>query len=379
VDGVSVASASDSTQIPDAAGPLTLGSAESDYYLNGMLDEPEIYERALSDTEIKSIFDAGSHARCDISQSTVSLTAPAAAFPSDTLTIDGTLTLTNAASVDARTISITRSVDGGAATALPDATTAADGTFSFQDTPGAGTATYTATFAGATDVSAENATASVVLQKKTSAISVSVSTTTVKLGDAVTVTAHLKGGFTNKTVTIWGVPSGATKQKLAQGKVDNKGTFSIHHKPARKTKYYATYAGDGHWTADTSSSKTVNVVPHWSTTVLGGYATVKGVRLYHYSSLCSPNNSTGCPAARFTLSPSHAGQRVYFQGRYCHNGKCINDSGSWRLNRKSQTSVFIYYGDKTVIGWTLNFRMRFAGDADHTASTSPWVKTKITA
>ena len=90
-------------------------------------------------------------------------------------------------------------------------------------------------------------------------------------------------------------------------------------------------------------------------------------------------NSTGCPAARFTLSPSHAGQRVYFQGRYCHNGKCYNDSGSWRLNRKSQTVVFIYYGDKTVIGWSLNFRVRFAGDNDHTASTSAWVKTKVTA
>jgi hypothetical protein len=257
-------------------------------------------------------------------------------------------------------------------------TTGSDGSFSFTDTPAAGTVEYRAVFAGATNVSAENAFAKVVVRKKTSALSLSLSKSTVKLGDAVTVAAHLKGGSTNRTVTIWAVPYGSSKQQLAKGKVNSNGVISVRHKPNRKTKYYATYAGDGHWSTDTSTSKTVNVVPKWSIKVIGGYKTVKGVRLYHYSAQCGPTNSTGCPAAAFKLSPSHAGQRVTFQGRYCHNGNCIDDSDSLRLNRKSKISVFIYYDGKKFIGWKLNFRFRFAGDADHAASTSAWVKTKVT-
>jgi hypothetical protein len=379
VDGASVATATDATAIPDAAAPVTLGSAESDFHLNGLLDEPEIYQRALSSTEVKAIYDAGTNARCAITRSTLTFAPQGWAYPNESLTLNGSLALSGGASVSGLPIDITKSVDGGSPVALPSTATASDGSFSVTDTPAAGSVVYRAIFAGATNVSAENAYAKVAVKRKTSALSVALSKSTVKLGDAVTVTAHLKGGSTNRTVTIWAVPSGGSKQKLEQGKVNRKGNLSARHKPTRKTKYYATYTGDAHWTADTSSSKTVHVVPRWSRKIIGGYATVNGVRLYHYSSKCSPTNSTGCPAATFTLSPNHGGERVYFQGRYCHNGKCIDDSGSFRLNRKSKISVFIYYGDKSIIGWTLNFRMRFPGDTDHTASTSAWVKTKVTA
>jgi hypothetical protein len=379
VDGASVATATDSTAIPDAAAPVTLGSAEGDFYLNGSLDEPEIYQRALSSTEVKAIHDAGAIARCAITRSTLALAPQGWAYPNGSLTLKGSLSLSGGMSASALPIDITKSVDGGAPIALPSVATGSDGSFSFTDTPAAGTVEYRAVFAGATNVSAENAFAKVVVQKKTSALSLSLSKSTVKFGDAVTVTAHLKGGFTNKTVTIWAVPSGASKQQLAKGKVNRNGVLAVRHTPNRKTTYYATYAGDGHWKGDTSPVKTVNVVPKWSIKIIGGYATVKGVRLYHYSSRCSPTNSAGCPAAAFKLSPSHAGQRVYFQGRYCHNGKCIDDSGSWPLNKNSATSAFIYYGDRSIIGWTLNFRFRFAGDADHAASTSAWVKTRVTA
>ena len=41
LNGTSVATGSETTAIPDAAGPLTLGSAENNYFLDGLLDEPE--------------------------------------------------------------------------------------------------------------------------------------------------------------------------------------------------------------------------------------------------------------------------------------------------------------------------------------------------
>ena len=148
------------------------------------------------------------------------------------------------------------------------------------------------------------------------------------------------------------------------------GTSRSGDEPSRKTTYYAMYAGDARWTGDTSPDKVVTVTPRWSIAIIGGYATVHGVRLYHYSAKCSPSNSAGCPAATFTLSPNHAGDKVSFQGKYCHNGKCLHDNGTFRLNAKSRASIFIFYGDKRVIGWTLNFRLRFPGDADHLAVRS---------
>jgi hypothetical protein len=378
VDGVSVATGSDSTVIGDSAGPITLGSAENDYYLDGRLDEPEIYGRALSDGEIGAIHDAGGNARCAMTRSTLSLDGPATAFPDATVTLTGTLGLSGVASVDAETISVTRSIDGGAPVGLPDATTTSDGTFSFQDAPGAGTVTYRATFAGATDISAEDAWATVVLAKKKAAVTIELSKKSVRFHDAITVTAHLAGGASNRTVTIWAVPAGGSKQRIAQGKVDRHGNLAVKHEPSRKTTYYAAYAGDARWTGDTSSDKVVTVTPRWSIAILGGYATVDGVRLYHYSAKCSPSNSAGCPAATFTLGPNHAGDKVSFQGKYCHNGKCLNDNGTFRLNANSKASIFIFYGDQRVIGWTLSFRLRFPGDADHLSVRSAWVRTKVT-
>ena len=114
LNGTSVATGSETTAIPDADGPITLGSAENDYFLNGLLDEPEIYQRALSGAEVKAISDAGANARCAITQSTLSLTGPATAYPGDTLTLNGALALSGGAPVDGLPIEITRSVDGGA-------------------------------------------------------------------------------------------------------------------------------------------------------------------------------------------------------------------------------------------------------------------------
>ena len=379
VNGTLVKTATSAVEVPAVQAPLTLGSSENDYYLHGLLDEPEIYQRALNGVEVKAIFDAGGNARCAISQSTLSLTPPAWAYPDETLTMNGSLALSGGASASGQQIALTKSVDGGAPSALPPATSGSDGSFSFTDTPAAGTVVYRATFAGSANVSAENAYATVIVQKKTSSLSVSVSKSTVRFGDPVTVAAHLTGGFTNKRVTIWAVPFGSSKQKLAEGKVNSGGTLAVRSKPTRGTEYYATYVGDAHWSSDTSSSKTVKVEPRWSIKIDGGYATVSGVRLYHYSALCGPTNGTGCPAAAFQLSPNHGGQRVYYEGRYCHNGNCSKDSGTFRLSRKSVASVYVYYGDASIIGWTMNFRFRFNGDKDHTPSTSAWVKTRITA
>lgn len=379
LDGASVDTGTESATIADAAAPLTLGWGETDWYFNGMLDEPEIYHRALSGTEIDAIHDQGPTARCAITRSTLSLDAPSKAFPDSTIEVTGQLSLSGGAAVDDRPIGLFRSVDEGPWTEIGDLSTDELGAFSHEDTPPKGTVTYLATFAGATDVSAENAWTKVVVAKANSILTLSLSRAKVKLGDQVTVTAHLEGGATNRSVTIYAVPKGGSKQALRKDPVNRDGNLSVVTSPTRETTYYAVYNGDAKWNADTSSSKVVEVEPRWAVKVIGGYATQNGFRLYHYSDACGPGDDTGCPAAAFVLSPNHAGQQVIFQGKYCHNGQCVSDSGSYRLNDQSKVGVYIYYGDRSIIGWTLSFRFRFAGDADHLPSTSAWAKTKVTA
>ena len=145
------------------------------------------------------------------------------------------------------------------------------------------------------------------------------------------------------------------------------------------SSYVAAYAGDAAWKSDTSDPVAVTVAARWKGKAIGGYATAGGYRLYHYSSSCQGGTSTVCPAAVFTLSPNHAGQRVSYYGRYCKAGRCITDHGRYRLNKKSQTAVHIFYGSSQVIGFALYLRFTFSGDSDHARSTSKVIKEKITA
>ena len=56
INGKNVASENDDNNIPDPNYPLTIGKAEA-YYLNGLIDDVRIYNRALSETEIKKLFN----------------------------------------------------------------------------------------------------------------------------------------------------------------------------------------------------------------------------------------------------------------------------------------------------------------------------------
>lgn len=59
INGIPAATATNSLTIPDPVVPLTIGRAEG-YFLNGLVDEVEIYDRALSASEIQTIFTTGS-------------------------------------------------------------------------------------------------------------------------------------------------------------------------------------------------------------------------------------------------------------------------------------------------------------------------------
>ena len=64
LDGQKVITETDSNTIPDAEVELSIGQSEFQYFFNGLIDEVEIIDRALSASEIRDIFNAGSAGKC---------------------------------------------------------------------------------------------------------------------------------------------------------------------------------------------------------------------------------------------------------------------------------------------------------------------------
>jgi len=59
IDGVKCDSDSGSTAIGNGTGTIDIGRYSSGYYFNGKIDDVRLYSRALSDSEVQAIYDAG--------------------------------------------------------------------------------------------------------------------------------------------------------------------------------------------------------------------------------------------------------------------------------------------------------------------------------
>jgi cysteine-rich repeat protein len=64
VDGAPVSSEANSTPVPNVNAPLLIGKGENALTFPGLLDEVEIFNRALDPSEIEAIFSAGSAGKC---------------------------------------------------------------------------------------------------------------------------------------------------------------------------------------------------------------------------------------------------------------------------------------------------------------------------
>lgn len=65
INGAKVATANDVATVPDASFPLEIGAAEG-FRHNGVIDEVDIFDRALSPSEIRAIFLSRSAGKCPI-------------------------------------------------------------------------------------------------------------------------------------------------------------------------------------------------------------------------------------------------------------------------------------------------------------------------
>ena len=64
VNGIPAATTTDTRLIPNASAPLTIGQAEFLGFMNGRLDEVTIYDRALTEEELRAISDVGAAGKC---------------------------------------------------------------------------------------------------------------------------------------------------------------------------------------------------------------------------------------------------------------------------------------------------------------------------
>jgi hypothetical protein len=75
IDGAPVAQDTSVYAIPDPVAPLTIGRSEG-LWLNGRVDEAEIFHRALSSSEIQALYNAGSSGKCTGTQAPLTVSAP---------------------------------------------------------------------------------------------------------------------------------------------------------------------------------------------------------------------------------------------------------------------------------------------------------------
>jgi hypothetical protein len=185
------------------------------------------------------------------------LTAPSTGVPGRPLTLSGTLDSTSPAAAG-QVVHLTRN-----GTALPDVTTAADGSFSFADTPPSeATYTYAASYTGDATHEAASATGLVQVAKLPTSVTLTAPATGTRaqkltVSGTVSGSPFATGEVVKVTKTDLAHPSGVA---LADAKVATDGSFKFTDTPqiGGADTYKVSYGGDVSHKSG-SSSATVQV------------------------------------------------------------------------------------------------------------------------
>jgi hypothetical protein len=183
------------------------------------------------------------------------------------LTLKGSLTYENAAGTGTTvpplgtTVRILRRLTTSTVNAAPIyVKTGAGGAFTVTDTPPAGNYFYVAYYPGTGTNSPGWHT---VMDKVTighTTLKVTASSTYVKTGTTVTITATLGKWHTNKTVTIYGrVGTTGGWTALRRALVSPKGILTVSVKVSKKMQFTAKFTGDGWYAAANANILTVGV------------------------------------------------------------------------------------------------------------------------
>ncbi|MEU6317016.1 choice-of-anchor D domain-containing protein [Streptomyces sp. NPDC047009] len=244
----------------------------------------------------------------------VTLTAPATATRARTLTVSGKLSGSPFAA--GGVVKVTKTdLAHSSGVALADAKVAADGSFSFSDTPQIGGAnTYKVAYNGDISHKPSSRTATVQVSRASTSLTVTTDHSTYKYGQYGKVTAHL--GTTNnlRAVAIYAQPYGGKKVLVKSGTVDSHGNLTGSYKLTRNTTFSAVFAGDYRY-----APKTVARSVHTSVGIsekLSGYYT----NTHYGSTLYRVYHHTAKEQLAVTVSPNKAGQCVVFRVQRYYSG-----------------------------------------------------------
>jgi hypothetical protein len=248
---------------------------------------------------------------------TLTVSAPAKADRAKKLTVTGKLTATSALPAGT-VVTVTRSdLNSPKGTALPSVKVAANGTFSFSDTPYVGgTDTYKVAYAGSQDIGPATASASVAVSRVAPALTVSQNNTHWAYGKSLTFTAHL-GTTTNRTLQIYSDPWGTDQPKklLKTGTVDSKGNLSVTVKLIRNNSVTAVFSGDALHAPASYQSTAYTAVQIF--TSLGGYyktGTIGSAPYYYVHKNTEPILTTAMPY--YPGRQQELQFQVYSQGKW---------------------------------------------------------------
>ncbi|MCW3841219.1 hypothetical protein ONA70_14025 [Micromonospora yasonensis] len=198
--------------------------------------------------------------------SSLLLSAPTTSTRAAPLTVQGKLAFVGATVSTPWTLKVAKQdITGGHP--LPDVTTAADGSFSFSDTPLVGAAnTYTVTFPGDATHPGTSQSATVQVSRAATALSVTAKATT---GRRASVTAQLGATYTNRTVCLYAQPYGQARKTLTCGKVDGYGKLMATYPTYQRVTFSASFAGDERYAPAEASVRTYGFL--WKPGVFRGY------------------------------------------------------------------------------------------------------------
>ncbi|MFF7948984.1 YncE family protein [Streptomyces griseorubiginosus] len=188
---------------------------------------------------------------------TLTVDAPATATRAKPLTVKGKITATVPLAA-ATKLTVTRTdLESPNGKALPTVTVKSDGTYSFTDTPPAGSkVTYKVGYAGDAEHTAAGASDTVEVSRAATALSLNNNGKLYNYGTDVKFTAHLGKTYKNRSVSIYADPFGGDRGKklIRTANVNADGNVTAVVDMTRDTTVTAVFTGDSRYKPKTVTS-----------------------------------------------------------------------------------------------------------------------------
>ncbi|WP_329254679.1 Ig-like domain repeat protein [Streptomyces sp. NBC_01478] len=302
---------------------------------------------------------------------TVSVTAPAKAPRAKKLTVKGKVTSKVALPAGTKLPILRTDLENPKGRNIGTATLAANGTFSFTNSPPVGgKVTYKLSYAGDADHVAGSGSASVDVSRAAATLRLTNNKKTYGYGQSVKFTAHLGATYKNRKVEIWADPYGTDKpNKLVKsGTVNRNGDFAVTYKLTRDTRLTARFTGDARY-APKSVASTVYTRVKVSTSVGRQY---KNKKVYGQTYAYFHKNTNPLFTTAMTAYPGREQQmqiQVYYQGTWYDGG-----SRYFPLDASGVSRVEL--GGTHDVGYRFRLRSSYvdgaSGDSVNTTTRGAW-------